>query len=71
MKEVGEFVLGQRSNATHHIQNTVKLVLKDKINWPGGKAPRDSPICGFEGELCPEKAKAKEENGNYFGLIKQ
>ena len=25
---------------------------KDKIEWPNGKAPLDSPPCGFSGEDC-------------------
>ena len=34
------------------------------INWPGGRTgpPRDSPECGFHGELCLEE----EKGGNTY-----
>lgn len=26
---------------------------KEKIMWPGGSQPKDSPKCGFDNERCP------------------
>ncbi|XP_064112052.1 atrial natriuretic peptide receptor 1-like [Macrobrachium nipponense] len=30
------------------------LEFTGNISWPGGRPPRDQPICGFDGSLCPE-----------------
>ena len=34
------------------------------IHWPGGRTgpPRDSPECGFRGELCIEPPKGEGDN---------
>ena len=55
IEEVGEFVLERHIvNGTNEIKRNVKLVFKKEIMWPlTGKAPRDSPVCGFSNELCP------------------
>ncbi|XP_042219415.1 receptor-type guanylate cyclase gcy-28-like [Homarus americanus] len=30
------------------------LEFTGNISWPGGRPPRDQPVCGFDMSLCPE-----------------
>ncbi|XP_071539288.1 atrial natriuretic peptide receptor 1 [Panulirus ornatus] len=30
------------------------LEFTGNISWPGGRPPRDQPVCGFDNSLCPE-----------------
>ncbi|KAK7047739.1 hypothetical protein SK128_021876, partial [Halocaridina rubra] len=34
---------------------TESLDFTGVISWPGGSPPKDQPICGFDGSLCPRK----------------
>ena len=33
-------------------ENPLVMLDKDKIEWPNGKTPLDSPPCGFDGAKC-------------------
>lgn len=38
---------------------SLEYVTGRDIHWAGGKteAPRDTPVCGFDGSLCPDKCE--------------
>ena len=71
IEKVGEFVLEHAVDKnTSKIKRKVKLVLSEKIKWPGdGTAPRDSPKCGFEGEKCLSDPQQKEDKGEAKFLV--
>ena len=66
IEKVGEFVLEHAIDKnTSKVKRKVKLVLSKEIIWPGdGTVPRDSPICGFEGEFCLPHPSINEDKGN-------
>ena len=69
MEEIGEFFLERHIvEQTKEIKRKVKLVFKKEIMWPlTGKAPRDSPVCGFSNELCPPpKSQAASKGINKY-----
>ncbi|XP_066940085.1 atrial natriuretic peptide receptor 1 [Macrobrachium rosenbergii] len=41
-----------KSVATYYGESE-SLEFTGNISWPGGRPPRDQPICGFDGSLCP------------------
>ena len=65
VEKVGEFVLEHAVDKnTSKVKRKVKLVLTKDIIWPGaGKVPRDSPQCGFQGELCLPESTPKDDKG--------
>ncbi|XP_065065708.1 uncharacterized protein LOC135691687 [Rhopilema esculentum] len=71
IEQVGEFVLEHPpvTNSTK-VKRKVKLVLKKEIQWPGlGKAPRDSPACGFDGEFCLPPPQKEDKKDHLFMAI--
>lgn len=47
-------------------ENPSVVLNKDKIEWPNGKTPLDSPPCDFDGEKCMTSSTsgALTQNGN-------
>ncbi|XP_015762336.1 PREDICTED: guanylate cyclase 32E-like [Acropora digitifera] len=51
MQAVGDFTI--RYNNESHFSLEFSMRAKEKIMWPGGSQPKDSPKCGFDNERCP------------------
>ena len=51
MKAVGDFTI--RYNNESHFSLEFSMREGEKIMWPGGSQPKDSPKCGFDNERCP------------------
>ena len=62
---VGRFYLNQ----THSSIGLPFLGLDQEIPWPGGRVPRDQPVCGFHQELCPSDDYCDIAFGVVGGLV--
>ena len=51
MEAVGDFTI--RYNNESHFSLEFSMRDGQKIMWPGGSQPKDSPKCGFDNERCP------------------
>ena len=62
MVRVGDFVQQANSDSQRILY---KPIPSAKFKWPGtGVAPKDSPKCGFQNELCQKPLEGGK--GRYF-----
>jgi len=66
MVTVGEFNMNYDNNSD--IQVTFALT-DEKIVWPKGSPPKDSPECGFDGEKCTHNSTSGESGKTMSKLI--
>ena len=55
MVSVGEFIIDYDNQ--NNLQQTFQLNPYQKVTWPAGKAPKDSPECGFNGDKCNDASE--------------
>lgn len=53
-------VTGKLDEVAYFIDNKFEYIASKKIHWAGGRKdpPLNTPVCGYDGKLCPDNCKS-------------